>query len=208
MAAFFGKLHSLDIDDRGLRDQLLWGDRPSPVRAMLDFYYEKWNSARQNPSVLVEAAFLWLYDHLDVIDPRTTVVHGDSNYHNALIHDGRVSAVLDWEYAHAGDPAEDILSGENFTTQVLPWTEFMKVYREYGGREISEGRFHFFAIWRALRFAMAAATAAQVYADGTNRDLRVAAIAYNTMARLLQDVATQSAAASALAPSSIGVLNA
>jgi aminoglycoside phosphotransferase (APT) family kinase protein len=195
MAAFFGRLHALDIDAHGLRGQLLWGDSPSPVRAMLDFYYEKWTAAQQTQSVLVEAAFLWLYDHLDVIDSRTSVVHGDSNYHNVLIHEGRVSAVLDWEYAHAGDPAEDLLSGEHFTTQVLPWAEFMKIYRDNGGRDISEGRFHFFAIWRALRFAMAASTAADVYARGVNRDLRVAAIAYNTMPKLLQDVASQLLAA-------------
>jgi aminoglycoside phosphotransferase (APT) family kinase protein len=36
------------------------------------------------------------------------LVHGDFNPHNILVHDGRVTAVLDWEFAHAGTPYMDI----------------------------------------------------------------------------------------------------
>jgi aminoglycoside phosphotransferase (APT) family kinase protein len=193
-AKFFGKLHSVDIDATGLRSKLLWGNSQTPVRDMLDFFYAKWRDSEVEPSPLIETSFLWLYDHLDVIDPKAALVHGDSSYHNMLIHDGRLSVVLDWEFAHAGDPAEDLLGSEHFTTQVLPWAEFMKIYRENGGGEISRARFQFFALWRSLRFAIATAAAGHVFTSGANRDLRVAAIGYNSFPRLLQDVARQLAA--------------
>jgi len=193
-AKFFARLHSVDIDKTGLRDKLLWGRSQTPVRDMLDFYHMKWKDSETEPSALIEASFIWLYDHLDAIDPKTVLVHGDGSYHNMLIHDGRLSAVLDWEFAHAGDAAEDLLGSQHFTIQVLPWEEFINIYRENGGGEISRERFRFFALWRSLRFAIATAAAGRVFANGVNRDLRVAAIGHNSYPRLLQDVARQLAA--------------
>jgi aminoglycoside phosphotransferase (APT) family kinase protein len=196
-AQFFGRLHSLDLDENDLRAKLMWGGSRSPVRDMLDFYYAKWQASEIESSPLVEASFLWLYDHLDVIAPRSVFVHGDSSYHNMLVHEGRLSAMLDWEFAHAGDPAEDLVGGEHFTTQVLSWPEFMAIYRDNGGQEISEQRFRFFALWRSLRFAIATAAAGHAFASGLDEDLRLAAIGYNSFPRLLHDVARQLAAAGA-----------
>ena len=194
-AKFFGQLHSLDIEAGGLSAKLMWGRSQTPVRDMLDFFYAKWKASEVEPCALIEASFLWLYDHLDVIAPKAVFVHGDSSYHNMLVHDGRLSVVLDWEFAHAGDPAEDLLGSEHFTTQVLPWQEFMRIYRENGGGEIGRDRFRFFALWRSLRFAIATAVAGHAFATGVDRDLRLAAIGYNSFPRLLLDVARQLAAA-------------
>ncbi len=196
-ARFFGQLHSLDLETDDLRARLMWGQSSTPVRDMLDSYYAKWRTSEIEPSPLVEASFLWLHDHVDVTVRQSVLVHGDSSYHNMLVHGGRLSAVLDWEFAHAGDPAEDLLGSEHFTTQVLPWTEFMRVYRDNGGREISDERFRFFALWRSLRFAIATAVAGHAFATGTDGDLRLAAIGYNSFPRLLHDVARQLAAATA-----------
>jgi aminoglycoside phosphotransferase (APT) family kinase protein len=193
-AKFFGRLHSLDIQAGDLRATLMWGQSQMPVRDMLDFFYAKWKAAEVEPCALIEASFLWLYDHLDAIAPNAVLVHGDSSYHNMLVHEGRLSVVLDWEFAHAGDPAEDLLGSEHFTTQVLPWPEFMRVYRENGGGEIDRERFRFFALWRSLRFAIATAAAGHAFATGVDRDLRLAAIGYNSFPRLLLDVARQLAA--------------
>jgi aminoglycoside phosphotransferase (APT) family kinase protein len=193
-AKFFARLHSVDIDATGLRDKLRWGRSQTPVRDMLDFNYAKWKASEVEPSALIETSFIWLYDHLGAIDPKAVLVHGDSSYHNMLIHEDRLSVVLDWEFAHAGDAAEDLLGSQHFTIQVLPWQEFIDVYRENGGREISRERFQFFALWRSLRFAIATAAAGHVFTSGVNRDLRVAAIGHNSYPRLLQDVARQLAA--------------
>lgn len=45
---------------------------------------------------------------LEEINSRPSVTHGDFNPTNVLVHNGAVSAVLDWEYAHAGTPYMDI----------------------------------------------------------------------------------------------------
>lgn len=45
---------------------------------------------------------------LEQIDAECCLVHGDFNPTNILIHDGRVSGILDWEFAHANTPYMDI----------------------------------------------------------------------------------------------------
>ncbi|MBN2011560.1 aminoglycoside phosphotransferase family protein [candidate division KSB1 bacterium] len=45
---------------------------------------------------------------LSELEDHTYFVHGDFNPYNILIHNGEVSAVLDWEFAHSGTPYMDI----------------------------------------------------------------------------------------------------
>lgn len=40
------------------------------------------------------------------------IVHGDFGPQNVLIEDGRISALLDWEFAHVGRPIEDLAWAE------------------------------------------------------------------------------------------------
>jgi aminoglycoside phosphotransferase (APT) family kinase protein len=65
-------------------------------------------------------------------------VHSDFHYENILQQDGRLTGLLDFEWAHSGDPAADFVSaGER--QRVLPESEeaFMEGYLD--GMEISNG---------------------------------------------------------------------
>ena len=42
----------------------------------------------------------------------TVIVHGDFGPQNVLIDNGQVSALLDWEFAHLGQPVEDLAWAE------------------------------------------------------------------------------------------------
>ncbi len=56
----------------------------------------------------IEAALVWLEDRLpDPVAPR--LVHGDFRTGNLMVDpEAGLVAVLDWELAHIGDPAEDL----------------------------------------------------------------------------------------------------
>lgn len=57
---------------------------------------------------IFEAAFRWLKDRAPALD-KPVLVHGDFRNGNLMIHpDTGLAAVLDWELAHLGDPAEDL----------------------------------------------------------------------------------------------------
>lgn len=57
---------------------------------------------------LVRLAARILRHTLPPSDAPPAMLHGDVGAGNFMVHDGKVSAILDWELAHAGDPHEDL----------------------------------------------------------------------------------------------------
>jgi aminoglycoside phosphotransferase (APT) family kinase protein len=57
---------------------------------------------------VAEFGFVWLRHHAPRRVQRTVLVHGDAGPANFLFQDGRVTALIDWELSHVGDPMEDI----------------------------------------------------------------------------------------------------
>jgi len=53
-------------------------------------------------------AFDWLHQNApDTVD-RTVLCHGDAGPGNFLFEGNRVTALLDWEFSHFGDPLDDL----------------------------------------------------------------------------------------------------
>jgi len=50
----------------------------------------------------------WLLNHVPRTVERTVLLQGDTGPGNFLFADHRVTAVVDWEWAHYGDPMEDV----------------------------------------------------------------------------------------------------
>lgn len=77
------------------------------ARDTLANYQATWRaSGAVRPTI--EAAFRWLERRLPG-ETRTTLVHGDFRNGNLMVDpDTGLVAVLDWELAHVGDPAEDL----------------------------------------------------------------------------------------------------
>jgi aminoglycoside phosphotransferase (APT) family kinase protein len=73
-----------------------------------------------------ELALQWLEDHLPSRGG-TTLVHGDFRLGNFIVGAEGIRAVLDWEMAHIGDPAED------FGWICVPSWRFGKPDNEVGG---------------------------------------------------------------------------
>jgi aminoglycoside phosphotransferase (APT) family kinase protein len=69
-------------------------------RAMYD------EAARPDP--LLDLAFAWLADNLPDPDGPVALVHGDAGPGNFLFEDGHLTALIDWELAHLGDPMDDL----------------------------------------------------------------------------------------------------
>ena len=59
-------------------------------------------------SVLAAFGQRWLLNHVPRTVERTVLLQGDTGPGNFMFADGRVTAVVDWEWAHYGDPMEDI----------------------------------------------------------------------------------------------------
>ena len=60
------------------------------------------------PHPTIRLGVEWLRRNPPSFPQRQTIVHADFRTGNLLVDDGRLSAVLDWELAHVGDPMEDL----------------------------------------------------------------------------------------------------
>jgi aminoglycoside phosphotransferase (APT) family kinase protein len=125
---------------------------------------------------------------------RHTLVHGAYRTGNVLIADDRVSAVLDWELQVIGDPMYDVAyvlselnrEGTELLSNVVPRDLFFERYQNQTGIEIDEDRCRYYQLLYAMRSAVFWMSAAGLYADGMNRDLRLARTEWSVTVALEQ----------------------
>jgi hypothetical protein len=60
------------------------------------------------PEPLLEFALWWLHEHVPVHRTRPSWVQGDTGPGQFMVHDGRITALIDWELSHIGDPMLDL----------------------------------------------------------------------------------------------------
>ena len=112
---------------------------------------------------LVEFALRWLRSHVPAALGPVVVVQGDTGPGNFLYADGQVTAVLDWELAHFGDPHDDLgwvalrAVQEPFTTL----TERLADYSAASGREIDPVRLRFYRVFAEFRVVVLSAAGAE-----------------------------------------------
>lgn len=100
-------LHGLDPSELATADGLASGASPEQVvQAQLEHWHEVYRAAVPTTLPLLERAFTWLEKNLHPTGP-PVIVHGDPGPGNVLQDASGIRAVIDWELAHVGDPAED-----------------------------------------------------------------------------------------------------
>lgn len=101
-------LHALDPAKLPLPDHPI--PRRSEDHALFELeswlaIHDRQVSAREP---LAEFCFAWLRHHTPKRVQKTVLVHGDAGPANFLFEKGKVTALLDWDISHAGDPMEDL----------------------------------------------------------------------------------------------------
>jgi aminoglycoside phosphotransferase (APT) family kinase protein len=79
---------------------------------------------------LIDFALDWLCAHVPPSAGAPVLVHGDAGPGNFLFEGGRMTALLDWELAHPGDPMED-LAWFSMRSVMEPVPHFANLLREY-----------------------------------------------------------------------------
>jgi aminoglycoside phosphotransferase (APT) family kinase protein len=106
-----GRLHNLDLDELGLDDVM--AARPVTPKECalgeLDLILEQWKAFLAGyTDPLLTFGVEWLRRSVPASVARVSLVQGDTGPVNFMFRDGRVSAVIDWEWGHFGDPMEDL----------------------------------------------------------------------------------------------------
>ncbi|WP_322046550.1 phosphotransferase family protein [Paraburkholderia sp. J67] len=132
------------------------GEHPTPARMAeqsVDHFEARWRATTVADSPTMAAGYRWVRRHLPALSGATAVVHGDAGLHNFLIDGERLVCLLDWEFAHVGDPAEDLAYCRNAVESVLPWEQFVAHYEACGGQHIAPERLQAYTVWKELRSA-------------------------------------------------------
>jgi len=157
----------------------------TPVLAIVDAL-ERQHWAETWPRPVFELAFRWLREHAPS-DVAPHVVHGDFRNGNLLIDENGVRAVLDWELAHAGDPAEDLgwicVNSWRFGAIDHPVGGFgsredlYAGYEAAGGGPVDRKRAHFWEVLGTLRWGVICTMSGVALRDGVAAGVERALIA-------------------------------
>jgi aminoglycoside phosphotransferase (APT) family kinase protein len=165
LARELGRLHSLDV--RAL-DLPGYPAAPAQDRLLreIDYRWSKWQQDTLQPYPVIDCAFARLRRECQSGLGGPALVHGDVLPHNLLVDDGRLTGLLDWEFAHIGDPAEDLAYCRAAVSAALPWGDFLAAYQDAGGAAVDERRLAIFGLFALVRNSSLLAGAVRLYRDG------------------------------------------
>ena len=89
----------------------------------------------------------WLRRHAPDQDVRPSLLHGDPGFHNLLVLENHIEAMLDWERSLVGDPAQDLAYVQSHVRRVVDWSAFLDEYRAAGGTAPSGEQLRYYAVW-------------------------------------------------------------
>jgi aminoglycoside phosphotransferase (APT) family kinase protein len=118
---------------------------------------------------------------------RITLVHGAYRTGNLLIHDDRISAVLDWELQVLGDPMYDVAyvlsdlnrEGTPLLSNLVGRDAFVREYEAATGFTIDEDVCRYYNALYAMRSTAFWMSASGLFAAGRSDDLRLARTAWS-----------------------------
>ncbi len=145
-----------------------------PVAAQIDHWQEQFCRHRLEPHPVLGWLFGWLRANAPT-PQRLCMVHGDLRPGNFLFQAGKVTALLDWEMAHPGDPAEDIAWVYRqlwSPAKFLPIEEFVSIHARHAGFALSARNIAFYRIFSEAKFAAISLAAAHAFASGGTANLR------------------------------------
>lgn len=152
--AWIAAIHGLDLADLQGTDLQLT-DLPSAeargdalltttdvVRADLAWWSQRATAQALTERPLIRLAARLLSATVPTVDEHPRLVHGDVGPGNFLVHEGRVTAVLDWELAHLGDVHEDLawLWMRGAHTDFGDPRRRIEQYEQAAGRTVDEAR--------------------------------------------------------------------
>ena len=136
------------------------------------------------PHPMAHRALQWLRGNAPIAE-RLSLVHGDYRLGNFLERDGRISAILDWELVHLGDPVEDLgwaflpqyRGGTPLVCGLASEADFLSRYEAQSGPPVDPASLRFYLVFSLLKLAFTHMAAARCFEDGLFNDLRMPAMA-------------------------------
>jgi aminoglycoside phosphotransferase (APT) family kinase protein len=188
-------IHRLDWRRTGLEFLPGLDETSPPALVQLEEWRRLYVAERLAHEPLLDLAFRRLEESLPESD-RVTLVHGDFRTGNYLIDEhGRITAMLDWEMAHLGDPMEDLgwacmdfWSGGGRACGLLDREDFFARYTAASGIAVDRRRVAFYELLGDVKMTIISMTGLRSLVDGRAADVVLAYVGF-LIPRLLRSIA-------------------
>ena len=137
------------------------------------------------PHPVIELALRWLSLHEPPSHGRT-LVHGDFRIGNLMVSQTDLVGVLDWEFAHIGDPAEDLAwllirawrfgRDDQHLGGIGDLEPFLAAYNALSGRQITLETLFYWEVMGNVKWAIGALTQAKRHLDGLEHSVELAVL--------------------------------
>src|SRR3954449_4199864 len=138
------------------------------------------------PHPAFELGLRWLESHLAESTAPPALVHGDFRNGNFIVGPDGIRAVLDWELAHLGDPAEDLGwlcvkswrfgNADRIAGGFGSLDDLLGAYADAGGAALDEDTVRFWVVLGTLKWGVICAGQALVHVNGLLRSVELAAL--------------------------------
>jgi aminoglycoside phosphotransferase (APT) family kinase protein len=181
MALELSKIHAVPLETLPF---LPGFDGKTGARHSIERLYDELDSVRE-PHPVIELALRWLAEH-EAPSSGHTLVHGDFRIGNLMISEHGLTGVLDWEFAHIGDPAEDLA-----WTLIRAWRfgqddqrlggigavePYLERYNALTGRAIALETLFYWEVMGNVKWAVGALTQAKRHLDHLERSVELAVL--------------------------------
>lgn len=145
-------LHRLDAE----RFEAIGLRRPRSAEDYALGDLSRWERGHQRglrePVPLVTFACQWLRRNIPPAPTRPVLVHGDTGPGNFLFQGERVTAIIDWEFAHLGDPMKDLalLRPRDFYYPTNELPRWLQIYSELSGTPLDLPKLRYYSVQALL----------------------------------------------------------
>ncbi|MDP9280554.1 MAG: phosphotransferase family protein [Chloroflexota bacterium] len=177
MAEELAKIHAIPAE----RVPFLSGGGARDVLVRL----ERELDALDEPHPAIELGLAWA-THNAPEHHQTVVAHGDFRVGNLVVNSSGLAYVLDWEFAHLGDPAEDVawplVRAWRFGVDHLRLggigevAPYLERYNALTGRDISPRALAYWEIVGNLKWAIGALTQSRRHLSGQQKSVELAVL--------------------------------
>ena len=172
--AFLGlmaAIHAVDWRERGL-GELLTVPATTPSRIELAHWEAEYRRVRLEPHPELDHVLAWMQENAPAAEA-IVLVHGDFKPGNALVVGDEISAKLDWETAHLGDPLEDlgwvtnpVRKREHQIAGAWEREQIVAAYRELTGRRVDLAALGWWNVFSCWKLAVIQLTAVNEFVAG------------------------------------------
>ena len=150
-----------------------------PAQHELEYWRNVIKADALHAQPIAAVALRWLENNLPAPSKHLCLVHGDYRSGNFMYTpDGEITAILDWEMAHIGDPLEDLAwsldplwsDDKHIAGRLLPRQQAIDIWQQASGIKVDRQIFKWWQIFASVKGLAIWISSAQDYVMGTTKE--------------------------------------